>query len=101
MKNFNVSILNTVQVSLLTVVLIITGCGSTERYAKGWVGQPIQNLMEASRHGETKKADELPNGHWVYITSDYAVKECKTYWEVDEQNIIVGFRYERGSWKCD
>ena len=101
MKKNKVSILYIAQFSLLTVALQLCGCGSTIKHAKGWVGQPIQSLMDASRHGETKKAYVLPNGHWVYVTSDYAVNECKTYWEVDELNTIIGFRYERGSWKCD
>jgi len=86
---------------LLLGVLLIFGCASPENTARAWVGRPLESLLEASRHGETEKAYVLPNGHQVYVTSDYSVNECKTYWEIDEHNIIVGFHREKGSWKCD
>jgi hypothetical protein len=79
-------------------LLALTGCGSASTTAKTWIGVPLQKLMNTS--GETTKANKLPNGNWEYVTSDYSMSECKTYWEVNDQNIIVGFRRELGSWKC-
>lgn len=82
----------------LVTVLVFSGCGSASTTAKTWIGSPLQKLLDAP--GETTKANMLPNGHWEYVTSDYSISECKTYWEIDEKNIIVGFRRESGSWKC-
>jgi hypothetical protein len=92
--------LRVVRIFFIGLVLAFAGCSSAERTAKTWVGSPLQRLLNASG-GETTKSNDLPNGNSVYVTSDHSMQECKTYWEVDRQNIIVGYRRERGSWKCD
>jgi hypothetical protein len=100
MQIFAIQKRSVIWLSLLAVILVFTGCGSASTTAKTWVGSSLQSLLDASRHGQTAKANMLPNGHWEYVTSDYSMSECKTYWEVNDQNIIVGFRRDKGSWKC-
>lgn len=94
---FKILILYIIQFGLLGVIF---GCASAENTAKSWIGQPLQSLLNASG-SDVKKAYLLENGNLTYVSSDSAQSECKTYWEVNGQDIIVGYRRERGSWKCD
>ena len=100
MKKIKFSTLHIVQLSLIGVVFAFIGCASSENTAKSWVGKPLQRLEKASG-SDVKKAYLQSNGNWVYVTSDSSQSECKTYWEVNDQNIIVSFRRERSNWKCD
>ena len=71
-------------------MLVFIGCASAENTAKSWVGQPLQRLVNASG-SKVNKAYQLENGNLVYVSSDSSQSECKTYWEVNDQGIIVAY----------
>ncbi len=89
-----------IRTSFLGSIFFIFGCASAENTAKSWVGQPIQTLVNVP-DSNVKKAYSLENGNSIYVSSDRSQSECKTYWEVNDKGLIVGYRRERRSWKCD
>ena len=99
MKKFASSVTHIIRASLVVSICFIFGCASAENTAKSWVGQPIQTLVNVP-DSNVKKAYLLENGNLIYVSNDRSQSECKTYWEVDDKGIIVGYRRERGSWKC-
>lgn len=86
--------------SLLGFILVCSGCNgiaSFDDFAKGWVGEPIQRMIEAAKRPrsdgsflDVRKLYRLENGNWVYTTVDN--EDCVIHWEVNEQNVIVGYR---------
>jgi hypothetical protein len=82
----------------MAIVLFLNGCltsqiVSLEKYAEGWIGQPINELKEvisrsgsyASRIGWQEVAYEPPNGNWVYVQPDR--EDCFIHWEIDCRGI--------------
>lgn len=83
-------------------ILVCVGCASTarfERYAQGWVGEPIDRLMKvvsrpegyASRSGIDVVIYEFDNGNKVYVIPESP--NCIVHWMVDQKNIIIDYTY--------
>ncbi len=106
----------------LIVTIIFIGCATTEGYRKEcefWIGKSFDRLIDS--WGYPRRSYQLPNGNTVYIYEEYSesprfiestytivgnriygrTKEpvvrkvwCITYFEVDDQNIIIQYGFE-------
>lgn len=92
-----------VSVGVAAILLIaLFGCGGVfafDKYAKGWVGHPLQSYLESNQYlrfdsepGDIKHPVKLENGNWRYTVTDR--KDCVIHWEVDSEDIIVDYRFE-------
>lgn len=97
----------------LIAILILTllGCNSTKGYdnlLNTWVGKDVDELITA--WGYPKDSFKAPNRNTVYVFSRSRVYtmpqntggqtlyfNCTTYFEVDEDGLIVGGRWEGNS----
>ena len=97
---------------LSILVFLLASCATTENYRKildSWIGHPVDELINA--WGYPTGDFEIPKGNKVYrwekrglgisyksvdshwISDKYELW-CNTYFEVDKNNIIVGYRFE-------
>ena len=91
-------------------IFLLASCATVGNYSKicdSWIGHPINELITA--WGYPTGDFEIPDGNKVYrwerrrlahtyfdsrwIPDTYELW-CITYFEVDENNIIVGYRFE-------
>lgn len=89
--------------SVLVIILsTLIGCSggvfAFDKYAKGWLGHPLQNYLE-SKHlqlsrnsGDIKHPVKLDGGNWMYSITDK--ENCVINWEVDREDTIVDYRFE-------
>ncbi|MEZ5564273.1 MAG: hypothetical protein R3F24_01595 [Gammaproteobacteria bacterium] len=87
-------------VSSIVLAAASGGCSQIphlDEYANELVGQNISVLRElvaapqsyGSRAGWQEKTYTLANGHWVYVEPDR--KNCEIHYEVNGENIIIGY----------
>jgi len=86
----------------LTLLAGLGACSASQipaidDYAGDLVGRDISIVQDLVRRstshatsiGWQEKTYTLPNGHWVYVEPDRA--NCEIHYEVDGENIIVGY----------
>ena len=83
------------------VTAVLTACSSQIPSLKDWadavVGKNVSVLRElakpkesySSRVGWQETTYTLPNGNWVYVQPDRP--HCEIHFEVNGQNLIVGY----------
>ncbi len=100
-------------VIIFILVFLLASCATVENYRKildSWIGHPISELINS--WGYPTGDFEIPNGNKVYrwersrlvasagsvfnspFGADTTRLWCVTYFEVDENKTIVGYRFE-------